>query len=104
MTLPIEQAQSIPVDHRRPLPVDGQTWWRVEAGELEVFDRGPGADGAEDAPVHLYSVPAGAFLLKPEADAWVTGLPGTMGSVPASNRRLCGTLPGRGTLSARLGR
>jgi hypothetical protein len=65
MTLPIEQTQSIPVDHRRPLPVDGRTWWRVEVGELEVFDRGPDADGAEGAPVHLYSVPAGAFLLNP---------------------------------------
>jgi len=78
MTLPAEQAQSIAVDHRRPLPVDGRTWWRVETGELEVFDRGPSGDGAGGAPVHLYSVPAGAFLLRPEAGAWVTGLPGTM--------------------------
>jgi hypothetical protein len=61
MTLLDPPAGPIPVDHHRPLPLAGQVWWRVETGELEVFDRVPTGDGAESAPVHSYSVRAGAF-------------------------------------------
>lgn len=91
MTLLDPPAGPIPVDHHRPLPLAGQVWWRVETGELEVFDRVPTGDGAESAPVHSYSVRAGAFLSPPGPAATVTGLPGTT-VCPASADQLAAAI------------